>query len=78
LTYSCVDAGTEILTRREWLRYDQVTHGDTCLGLNLDTGLAEWQPVQSVHIYDDGPYDVTRLENGTHSSVSTGNPAGRS
>jgi phage portal protein BeeE len=73
LTYSCVDAATEILTRRGWLRHDQVTTDDTCLGLDTDTGLAEWQPVQSVHVYDDGPYEVTRLGSGTHSSVSTGN-----
>lgn len=73
LTYNCVDEDTEILTLRGWLRYDQVTTDDTCLGLNLETGLAEWQPVSGVHVFEDGPYPVVRMENLTHSSVSTGN-----
>lgn len=69
----CVDGETEILTRRGWLRYDQVTTADTCLGLDTETGLSQWQPVQAVNVFDDGPYDVIRLENSTHSSVTTPN-----
>jgi hypothetical protein len=71
LTYSCADSDTEILTLRGWLRHDQVVAGDTCLTLSTTTGMAEWQPVTSVHVYDDGPYPVTRLENLAHSSVTT-------
>ena len=71
LTYNCVARDTEILTTRGWLSYDQVRAGDTCLTLNADTGVAEWQPVQGVHIFGDGPYDVIRMENRTHSSVTT-------
>jgi hypothetical protein len=67
----CVDADTEILTRRGWLRYDQVLAGDTCLTLNADTGQAEWQPVTSVHVFADGPHDVIRMEGPSHSSVTT-------
>lgn len=73
LTYNCVDASTEILTTRGWLAYDQVREGDTALTLNTKTGLAEWQPVTSVHIFEDGPYPVIKMESGTHSSVSTPN-----
>lgn len=73
LTYNCVDADTEILTTRGWLRHDQVTSQDTALTLNTDTGSAEWQPVQSVHVFDEGPYPVTRWESQSHSSVSTPN-----
>jgi phage portal protein BeeE len=72
LTY-CADGETEILTRRGWLRYDQVTTADTCLGLDIKTGLSRWQRVQAVNVFDDGPYDVIRLENSTHSSVTTPN-----
>lgn len=73
LTYSCADAETEILTLRGWLKHDQVREGDTALTLNTGSGMAEWQPVQSVHVYDQGPYDVVRMENLSHSSVTTGN-----
>jgi len=73
LTYNCADAETEILTLRGWLRHDQVLAGDTCLGLNTETGMAEWQPVQKVHVFDDASYPVIRLENLSHSSVTTPN-----
>lgn len=64
LTYKCVDRETEILATRGWLRHDQVRAADMCLTLNTDTGMAEWQPVQSVHIFGGaGPYPVIRLEN---------------
>lgn len=67
----CADAATEILTRRGWLRHDQVRQGDICLTLNASTGLAEWQPVDAVHVFTDGPYDVIRLAGAGHSSVTT-------
>jgi HK97 family phage portal protein len=71
LTYNCLSSDTDILSLRGWLRYDQVTTDDTCLTLNTETGLAEWQPVTSVHVFKDGPYPVTRMESKSHSSVST-------
>jgi HK97 family phage portal protein len=71
LTYNCVSGDTEILTQRGWLTYDQVTIKDTCLTLSTETGLAEWQPVTSVHVFDEGPYPVIKLENLAHSSVTT-------
>ncbi len=67
----CVDSETEILTRRGWLRYDQVLAEDACLTLNAETGLAEWQQVQSVHVFANGPYEVVRMEGPSHSSVTT-------
>ena len=73
LTYNCLTTDSDILTTRGWLRYDQVTTNDTCLTLNTSTGLAEWQPVTSVHVFSDGPYPVIRLESKSHSSVSTPN-----
>lgn len=73
LTYNCADAETEILTTRGWLRHDQVTVADTALTLNSETGVAEWQPVKSVHVFNDGPFPVTRWESQSHSSVTTPN-----
>jgi hypothetical protein len=71
LTYNCVTTDTEILTTRGWLAYDQVREGDTALTLNHETGVAEWQPVTSVHIFEDGPYPVIEFTNSSHSSAST-------
>jgi hypothetical protein len=44
----CVDSETEILTRRGWLRHDEVTTEDVCLGLKKDGKTAVWQPVNEV------------------------------
>lgn len=69
----CVDAETEILTQRGWLKYSEVTTNDQCLTLNPDTHLAEWQPVDGVHIFDDGPHDVLEMNTNGHSSMTTPN-----
>lgn len=73
LTYNCSVTDSEILTTKGWLRYDEVKPGDTCLTLNTITGLAEWQPVTSVHVFEDGPYDVIEMESQSHSSATTPN-----
>src|SRR6266852_6141780 len=52
---ACVPLDSQILTRRGWLRYDQVTIGDETPGLNLVTGRSEWTPVTGVHVYQDAP-----------------------
>jgi DNA methylase len=54
--FACLDADTEILTRRGWLRHTALEVGDQVAGYNLDTGLAEWTGCHAVHRYDyDGP-----------------------
>ncbi|MFD9069141.1 aggregation-promoting factor C-terminal-like domain-containing protein [Streptomyces lasiicapitis] len=45
----CVDISTEILTRRGWLRYDEVRVGDETIGYNLATGKSEWTRISDVH-----------------------------
>jgi len=52
---ACVPLSSQILTRRGWLRYDQVMIGDETVGLNLDTGRSEWTPVTGVHVYPESP-----------------------
>jgi hypothetical protein len=71
LTYNGVDAATEILTNCGWLHHDQVAAGDMALTLDAGTGTAEWQPVQSVQVFGDGPYPVVKMESLRHSSVTT-------
>jgi hypothetical protein len=53
VTY-CLSEDTEILTKRGWLRYDQLTTSDACLGIEPESHEITWQPVQSVHTF---PYD---------------------
>ena len=58
----CVpEEGTEILTKRGWLRHDQVRAGDQTIGYNFVTGLSEWTLVQEVEHF--GEADVVRLGN---------------
>lgn len=69
LTY-CADTETEILTDRGWRRWDEVVAGDICLTLNTETQLGEWQPIETVNVFD-GPHQVLKLRSGAHSSVTT-------
>lgn len=65
----CVDAETEILTRRGWLRHDEVRVGDETLGLRED-GTASWATVNGVHAFP-GEHEVVRWKWRRHDSVST-------
>jgi DNA polymerase I-like protein with 3'-5' exonuclease and polymerase domains len=48
---ACVPLDSLILTRRGWLRHDQVAAGDETVGLNTSTGRSEWTKVTGVHVY---------------------------
>lgn len=65
----CVDADTEIMTRRGWLRYDQVRVGDETLGLRED-GAVFWSIVDGVHVFP-GDHEVVRWKWRRHDSVTT-------
>ncbi len=51
--HACVPLSTEILTRRGWLRHDQVQIGDETIGYNSATERSEWTRITHVHHYDD-------------------------
>lgn len=57
----CVTLDTEILTRRGWLRHDEVVVGDQTLGYNPATGRNEWTTITKVVYYDNAP--VWRIGN---------------
>lgn len=57
----CVPLSTLILTRRGWLRRDEVRLGDETLGYNPASGFSEWTPVTKIVHYDDG--EVWRIGN---------------
>jgi hypothetical protein len=46
--YYCADTETEVLSKRGWLKHNQLNVGDTIYTVNIDTGLAEWQKVKEV------------------------------
>jgi hypothetical protein len=46
--YFCADTDTEVLSKRGWLKHNQLNVGDTIYTVNIDTGLAEWQDVKEV------------------------------
>jgi hypothetical protein len=49
----CVPLDTMILTKRGWLRHDEVQVGDETIGLNLQTRRSEWTSITQVHHYTD-------------------------
>lgn len=65
----CVDDETEIMTRRGWLRHDQVRVGDETLGLCED-GVVVWSVVDGVHVFP-GDHEVVRWKWRRHDSVTT-------
>lgn len=53
---ACVPTdSTRILTRRGWLRYDEVEVGDETLGYNFEGGKNEWTGITAVLHYEDAP-----------------------
>ena len=49
--FACVDADTEILTQRGWLRHDELTTADQVAGYDLDARTARWTTCSAVHRY---------------------------
>lgn len=72
-TTFCVTPEHEALTRHGWVRHESLLIGDEILTLNMDTGLAEWQPCTAVSTFPvvDEPMVVMKSRN--HSSVTTMN-----
>ncbi len=66
----CVDEETEILTKRGWLRYDQVSVGDFSLAIDPDTGLSSWQEITALY-REAGTWDMIEMEGQTFSSLTT-------
>lgn len=43
--HDCLDLETEALTRRGWLRHDELKEDDLVFGLDAESGRGEWQPI---------------------------------
>ena len=48
---TCVPPDTEILSKRGWLRYDELTTDDEVAGFDIDTATSRWTHVERVNIY---------------------------
>ena len=70
---TCVDTDTEMLTRRGWLRHDEITTDDECLGISAEDGLARWQPVLAVNRFPAMPRRMVRMVGDSHDSLVTTN-----
>lgn len=67
----CLSEDTEILTRRGWLSYTELTTDDEALTLDHRTGLSAWQPVLAINTFDVIDEPMLRIEQRGHSSLST-------
>lgn len=58
--FACHDSETELLTRRGWVRYDDIRSNDIAATMDPASGRFEWQGVQAVHVHNyDG--DMIRV-----------------
>src|SRR5690606_3807762 len=71
IVFGCVPLDTLILTKRGWLRHDEVRVGDETIGCAPD-GSARWTRITKVHHYDDAPW--VRLAHGQSGGQATVTP----
>ncbi|GAA3045153.1 hypothetical protein GCM10020229_65470 [Kitasatospora albolonga] len=67
----CVDAETEALTPEGWKRHEELKTGDLLLTLNHETGQAEWQRAEGIHVFPAKPRELVLMEGRSHSSLTT-------
>jgi N-acetylmuramoyl-L-alanine amidase len=68
----CADEETEVLTKRGFLPYMQLGDRDEVLTLDHARGVAEWQPILAVNVFDDErPRQMILMEGASHSSLTT-------
>ena len=58
---ACHDTDTQLLTRRGWRNYDELSEGDVAGTMNPETGHFEWQKISRVHVYNDFSGDMVRV-----------------
>lgn len=66
----CVDTETEILTKRGWLRYDEVKEGDYTIGLDPD-GSSKWVEVKKISTFEVEEEPMLRMNRNNINSLST-------
>lgn len=51
-TYESVDESSQMLTRRGWKYWHQLSVGEEVLSLNPETMCSEWVPLEHINVYD--------------------------
>jgi hypothetical protein len=69
--WDCVPVDTMILTRRGWLKQDEVRIGDETIGYHPLDGRAEWTRITGVVHHDDAP--LIRMRNSRWHATTTPN-----
>lgn len=69
--WDCVPLDTMILTRRGWLKHDEVRAGDQTIGYNLGKQCSEWTAITRVVHYADAP--LIRLRSDSWEAACTAN-----
>ncbi len=69
--WDCLTTDAAILTRRGWLKHDEVRAGDETIGVDLGTGRSGWTRVSAVHHYADAP--LVTLSDSRWSATTTPN-----
>jgi hypothetical protein len=69
--YNCVDAETEALTDRGWVRGFDLNKSDKLLTKNLNTGLLEWQLPTEIKLWPNYHGPLTEFSSRSFSAVST-------
>lgn len=59
---ACTDVHSELLTRRGWLRYDEIREDDIAGTVNPKTHKLEWQRIEKIHIYPNYDGEMIRLQ----------------
>lgn len=73
LQHWCLDEETEILTRRGWLRQEDLVIGDDAYTYDPMTEMAYWQPVRDIYRAPVVDEPMISMESKSHSSLSTPN-----
>jgi WXG100 family type VII secretion target len=69
--WDCVPIDTTILTRRGWLKHDEVRVGDETIGYNQADGSSAWTRISRVVHHEDAP--LVRLGNSRWHATTTPN-----
>ena len=67
----CVSLSTMILTKRGWLKYDELNSDDKTLGYDIGTNTLQWTEITDINVFSDVP--VVRAGNSKISVEVTAN-----
>lgn len=71
--YGCVDTATQALTRRGWCLLDELKPDDQLLGINTESGMSEWQPMQALLRYSVVDEPMVRIRGYGFDALTTRN-----